>query len=144
MGRRSGWLRLMGCERGHSALMSAAALPLLISSVAIAYDTVRFAFWAERLQQAADAGAVAGAEALAAGRQPAAAVGRAVSRDPRIRIVEPVLVEKQAGERAGVRVVLTARRDFPFLGAMMSKPAERLAEATAFTDAPAREAGRKR
>ncbi len=140
MGRRGAWLRLIRCERGNSALVSAAVLPLLISSAAVAYDTVQFALWIEQLQQAADAGAVAGAEARAAGRPPAPAVDRAVSRDPRVRIVPPVLVEEQVGSGTAVRVVLTARRDFPFLGAMMKRPAQRSAEATAFTTAPAREA----
>ena len=140
MGRRRGWLRLIRCERGNSPLVGAAVLPLLISSAAVAYDTVQFALWIEQLQQTADAGAVAGAEARAAGRAPAPAVDRAVSRDTRVRIVPPVLVEEKAGGGAAVRVVLTARRDFPFLGAMMSKPAERSAEATAFAVAPAHEA----
>jgi hypothetical protein len=139
MGRRGAWLRLIGCERGNSALVSAAVLPLLISSAAVAYDTVQFALWIEQLQGAADAGALAGAEARAAGRPPAPAVDRAVNRDPRVRIVPPVLVE-EAGSSTAVRVVLTARRDFPFLGAMMNKPAQRSVQATAFTDSPAREA----
>ena len=140
MGRRLEWLRLIRCERGNSPLVTAAVLPLLISSAAVAYDTVQFALWIEQLQQAADAGAVAGAEARAAGHPTAPAVDRAVSRDPSVRIVPPVLVEERGGSGSGVRVVLTARRDFPFLGAMMNKPAQRSAEATAFTDAPARAA----
>jgi hypothetical protein len=51
--------------------------------------------------------------------------------------VRPVLVEVEAGSRTRVRVKLTARRDFPFLGAMTDKPAERSAEAMALIDAPA-------
>ena len=132
------WLgRLIGCERGNTMLVSAAALPLLISSAALAYDTVQLAVWMQQLQEVADAGAAAGAEAVAEGRPVSEAVDRAVASDRRVDIVAPILIQNgpargpHARDRQAVRVVLTSQRPLIFLGALMRSPPTRSAEATA-------------
>lgn len=128
--------RLAKCERGNAMLVSAAALPLLIGSAALAYDTVQLAVWIQQLQEVTDASAVAGAEALAAGRPVAAAVDRRIGEDQRVRIVPPVLISS-AGDQRGVRVVVTSQRRLIFLGAMMAQPPTRLAQAVVVSDGKA-------
>jgi hypothetical protein len=127
--------RLIRCRRGNAALVSAAALPLLLSSAALAYDTVQLAIWMQQLQQVTDASATAGARAMAAGQPVAIAVDRAIEGDRRVDIVAPVRVEPASGEgREGVRVVLVSQRRLTFLGAVMSEPPMRSAEALAVID----------
>ena len=74
--------RMLRCERGNAALVSAAALPLLLSSAALAYDTVQLAIWMQQLQEVTDASATAGAQALAGGRPVEAAIEHAIESDP--------------------------------------------------------------
>ncbi len=128
-------LRLMRCQRGNAALVSAAALPLLLSSAALAYDTVQLAIWMQQLQEVTDVSATAGARALAEGRPVAAAVDRAIESDRRVHVVPPVRVEAAPGAgRQGVRVVLVSQRRLTFLGAVMTEPPTRSAEAVALVD----------
>lgn len=129
--------RLLGCERGNAALVSAATLPLLLTSAALAYDTVQLALWNHQLQQLANAGAIAGARALAHNQPVGPAVERSVGGDPRIRIAAPAMIERApvrglgAGDPHAVRVMITSQRALPFLGALLSEPPTRSAEATA-------------
>lgn len=124
--------RLLDCERGNAALVSAATLPLLLTSAALAYDTVQLALWDHRLQQLADRGAIAGARALADHQPVRAAVERTVGADPGILMAAPAVVQSvPASGPHAVRVTITSQRALPFLGAFLSEPPTRSAEATA-------------
>jgi hypothetical protein len=120
--------RLRACECGNALLVSAATLPLLIGSSALAYDTVQLALWTQQLQQAAVAGAAAGARALAAGEPVEPAVERTIARAARLRIVLPPRVERR---RDTIRVVLVSHEQLLFLGALLDAPPAAMAEATA-------------
>lgn len=130
-----GFLKLRGlraCERGNAALVSAATLPLLISSAALAYDTVQLALWNHQLQGLADRGALAGARALSQRLPVRPAVERSVTGDADVRLVAAPLVEAAAGgDPRSIRVVITSQRRLPVFAALLAEPPTRSAEAIA-------------
>ena len=127
-----GWARrLLACERGNALLGAAATLPLLIGSSALAFDTVQLAIWTHQLQHAADAGALAGAEALAQGRPVRSAVDGAIHADRRLHVVAPPRIESSAGGQPRIRVVIASQKPLPVYGALLEGPPMRVAEATA-------------
>jgi Flp pilus assembly protein TadG len=137
--------RIWRCQRGNAALVSAAALPLLLSSAALAYDTVQLAIWMQQLQEVTDASATAGARALAGGRPVDAAIERAIESDRRVLVVPPVRIEGASDQGSrGVRVVLTSQRSLTFLGAVMTDQPTRSAHATAIVDPAANGGARVR
>ncbi len=131
------WLtRLRSDTSGNVLAIGAAAMPMLIAAAAIGVDTVQLSLWKSQLQRAADSGALAGAYALSQSRDVPSSVNRSITLNDTIA---PDTIDTRNAPTAGpflndnraVRVVLTARRNLPFMAFFGVEPPNITVEATA-------------
>lgn len=124
-------------DAGNVLAITAACLPLLIGAAGLAVDTAEWSYWKRQLQREADSAALAGAFAIAQGKDAVAAATNDLSRTNTISLSGPADISSapNAGAYAGniqaVRVVITTAQRLPFSGYFMSSPPSFAAHATA-------------
>jgi hypothetical protein len=132
------WVRrLLKSERGNVLAISAAAMPLILGSAALALDTIQLSLWKRQLQRAADSAALAGAYAVVQEK----AASEAVTRDLQVNNDVPLLGAPSvlngptsgpfANDPQAVWVRLQSQQSFPFLSFFTATPVTLQAEATA-------------
>ncbi|MFN3370222.1 MAG: pilus assembly protein TadG-related protein [Sphingomonadaceae bacterium] len=111
---------LLKDRRGAIAVMLAAATPMLIGSVGLGVDTVQWTMAKRLMQRQADSAALAGAYGIAQGQSVTAAVNSDLSRNARVVLTAPPVIERGpsrgpfAGDPSAVRVALSTVQNLPF------------------------------
>jgi len=124
-------------DAGNVLAITAASLPLLIGAAGLAVDTAQWSYWKRQLQREADSAALAGAFAIAQGKDAVAAATSDLNRNNTITLsgAADISSAPNAGAYAGnsqaVRVVITTTQRLPFSGYFMSSPPSFTAHATA-------------
>lgn len=128
--RVSGVLR---SERGNVLAMAAAAMPMLLGAAGFAIDTMQIGVLKRQMQRAADAGALAGAYALAQSASVQRAVGSDLlkNRHPTLSEPQAVAVGPSLGFERTVSVQLVARPRLPFMSLFTKAPPAIVGSATA-------------
>ncbi|WP_324827005.1 TadE/TadG family type IV pilus assembly protein [Qipengyuania zhejiangensis] len=111
--------RLRGDDRGNLLLMAGAALTGLVGAAGIGVDTVQWYLWKRQMQQAVDTGAVAGAIAMAYGRDHSISVNSEVSRTANTAytieaINTPPTSGAYLGDASAIEVIATTSQTLPF------------------------------
>jgi hypothetical protein len=131
---------LPGHEGGNILAITAAVMPLLIGSAALAIDTVQLSLWKRQLQRSADTAALAGAYALAQLKDHGSSVTEALELNNEVPLTAAPVIQSPptAGPNSAyinnpraVRVVLESQRAVPFMGFFLSTPPTLRVEATA-------------
>jgi Flp pilus assembly protein TadG len=132
------WLRQLIRENSGNVLaITAACLPLLIGAAGLAVDTAEWSYWKRQLQREADSAALAGAFAIAQGKDAVAAATNDLNRTNSLTLSgsPDISSAPNAGAYAGnpqaVRVSITTAQRLPFSGYFMSSPPSFTAHATA-------------
>ena len=133
MRRKTRLARLARNERGNVLAMAAATLPMLLGAAGFGIDTMQIAVMKRQMQRAADAGALAGAYALAQSASVDRAVGNDLvkNRHPLLSEPQSVLVGPRLGFDRTVSVQLVSRPRLPFMSLFTKGPATIGGEATA-------------
>ncbi|MBX7496531.1 hypothetical protein K3172_11755 [Qipengyuania sp. 6B39] len=111
--------RLRGDNKGNVLLMAGAALTGLVGAAGIGVDTVQWYLWKRQMQQAVDTGSVAGAIAMAYGRNASTAVNSEVSRTANTAytmeaINRPPTTGAYAGDSGAIEVIAWTKQSLPF------------------------------
>ena len=115
-------------DAGNVLAITAASLPLLIGAAGLAVDTAQWSYWKRQLQREADSAALAGAFAIAQGKDAVAVATSDLNRNNTITLsgAADISSAPNAGAYAGnsqaVRVVITTTQRLPFSGYFMSSP----------------------
>ena len=127
--------KLICCQRGNTAIIVAAVMPMMIGAGAVGIDVAEWALVKRHLQRMADTGAMAGANAVMQKHSAQPAVERTLVHNNQITIASTLVqnaptVGSYAGDTAAVRVVVTARPQLSFASFFISNTTM-TAEATA-------------
>lgn len=119
--------RLAAHEKGNVLVLTALSLPLLLGCAGLGVDATQWFLWKRQLQQAADAGALAGVYSQADGFGAEAAVQDAVARNgpfPNLTtaIETPPATGPAAGQKAAVGVALAMSQRLPFSQLFLQAP----------------------
>ena len=130
------WRSLVADTRGNALVMVGAAMIPMVGAVGLGTDVAQWVLWKRELHSAADLGAIAGARALAEGRDVTDAVNRSLANNAlRNYTVDAIqnapLSGGFVGDNSAVRVQLTARQSLPFSSLFLSSPASITVSATA-------------
>lgn len=135
--KRLSVVKLAREDSGNVLAVTAACLPLLIGAAGLAVDTAQWSYWKRQLQREADSAALAGAFAIAQGKDGVAAAQSDLSRTNSITLSGPADISSApnagayAGNSQAVRVVIATAQRLPFSGYFMSSPPSFAAHATA-------------
>lgn len=111
---------------GNIYIIAAALMPAVIGSAGLAVDTIQWVVWKRQLQRQADSASLAGAYALAQGKDAVATATSDLSRTGSMAtIIAPVIQTPPSsgsfsGNSKAVLVSLQYRQKLPFTGMFMS------------------------
>jgi hypothetical protein len=119
---------LIADRKGNAVILAVAAVPPLIGGAGLAVDTVQWTVWKRQLQYSADAAAIAGALALAQGKDVDAAALHDLSKNNRRPLAVPAVIQDPpvagayAGDARAVRVILSTVQALPFSSMFVATP----------------------
>ncbi|MXP41499.1 hypothetical protein GRI75_07560 [Altererythrobacter soli] len=111
--------RIAGDAHGNVLLMVGAGMFVLVGGAGLGVDTIQWYLWKRQLQQAVDAGALAGAHAIAQGAPFESVAKRDLDRNANTAIVverlsRPPVSGAYAGNTRAVEVIATTSNVLPF------------------------------
>jgi Flp pilus assembly protein TadG len=111
--------RMAGDVRGHVLMIAGAGLFALVGGAGLGIDTIQWYLWKRQLQQAVDAGALAGAHAVSQGVPFESVAQRDLDRNANTaivveRIARPPASGAYVGNTRAVEVIATTSRVLPF------------------------------